>query len=98
MKDDLGRHNALDKGIGEGLMKKVDFGDKLLLTSGRISSEIVSKVLRCRLPILASAGAPTNQAVKLSRDANLTLLGFVRGKRMNVYSGEGRIICKKAEE
>ena len=98
MKDDLGRHNALDKVIGEGLMKKVDFGDKLLLTSGRISSEIVSKVLRCRLPVLASAGAPTNQAVKLARDANLTLLGFVRGKRMNVYSGEGRIICKKAEE
>lgn len=96
VKDDLGRHNAVDKVIGEGLLKKVDFGDRLLLTSGRISSEIVSKVLRCRAPVIASSGAPTNQAVKLARDANLTILGFVRGKRMNVYSGEGRIICKGA--
>ena len=95
--DDLGRHNAVDKVIGEGLLKRVGFGDKMLLTSGRISSEIVSKVLRCRAPVIASSGAPTNQAVKLARDANLTVLGFIRGKRMNVYSGEQRIICKGVE-
>lgn len=96
VKDDLGRHNALDKVIGEGLSKGIDFSGQVLMTSGRISSEIVSKVLRCRAPVLASAGAPTNQAVKMAREANLTLLGFVRGKRMNVYSGEKRIICREA--
>jgi FdhD protein len=92
--DDLGRHNAIDKVIGEGLLKRVDFGNKMLLTSGRISSEIVSKVLRCRVPMIISSGPPTNQAVKLARDANLTLLGFVRGTRMSIYSGEQRIISK----
>jgi FdhD protein len=97
-KDDLGRHNALDKVIGEGLSGGIDFNEQVLLTSGRVSSEIVSKVLRCRAPVLASAGAPTNQAVKLAREANLTLLGFVRGKRINIYSGEKRIICRGAEK
>jgi FdhD protein len=92
VKDDIGRHNALDKVIGEGLQKKIDFTSHMILTSGRISSEILSKVLRCGIPVLVSAGAPTNQAVKLAREANLTLIGFARGKRMSVYSGEQRII------
>lgn len=96
-RDDIGRHNALDKAIGAGLQRKIDFGSQVVLTSGRVSSEIASKALRCRFPILAAAGAPTNQAVKLARAANLTLLGFVRGQRMNVYSGEQRILCRKAE-
>ena len=96
-KDDIGRHNALDKVIGAGLQRKIDFASRVMLTSGRVSSEIVSKALRCRLPVLATGSAPTNQAVKLARAANLTLLGFVRGQRMNVYSGEQRIICRKAE-
>jgi len=95
-KDDLGRHNAIDKVIGEGLLQKVDFTSQVALTSGRISSEIVTKMLRCRIPILASSGAPTNQAVKLARGADLTLLGFVRGQRMNVYSGERRVLGRKA--
>ena len=90
-KDDLGRHNALDKAIGEGLQKKIDFRAQVALTSGRVSSEVVAKVLRCEVPVLASSGAPTNQAVKIAREANMTLLGFVRGQRMNIYSGEQRI-------
>jgi FdhD protein len=93
MKDDIGRHNALDKVIGEQMLKKADFSDKLVLTSGRISSEIISKVLRCKAPVMVSAGAPTNQAVKIAREANLTLVGFARGRRMNIYSGAGRIIA-----
>ena len=93
VRDDIGRHNALDKVIGEGLQRKIDFSKQAALTSGRISSEGVAKIIRCRIPILASAGAPTNQAVKIARDANLTLLGFVRGQRMNIYSGEQRIIA-----
>lgn len=93
IRDDIGRHNALDKVIGEGLHKRMDLKDYMIFTSGRISSEIISKALRSGAPLLASAGAPTNQAVKLARDANLSLLGFVRGKRMNIYSGEHRILC-----
>jgi FdhD protein len=62
-----------------------------LVTSGRISPEILSRVLRCQMPVIAAVGAPTNQAVKLARQANLTLVGRVRGDRMNVYSGEERI-------
>jgi FdhD protein len=91
-KDDIGRHNALDKAIGEGLHKKINFSTQMALTSGRVSSEIVAKVLRCQIPILASSGAPTNQAVKIAREANMTLLGFVRRQRLNVYSGKQRII------
>ncbi len=62
-----------------------------MLTTGRISSEIMSKILRCRVPVLVARGAPTNQAVKLAREINLTMIGFARGSRMNIFSGEGRI-------
>ncbi len=91
-KEDLGRHNAIDKVIGEALFRRIDFDEAVILTSGRISSEIISKVLRARVPVVVSAGAPTNQAVKLARQVHLTLVGFARASRMNIYSGEERII------
>jgi len=90
-KDDIGRHNALDKIIGEALLNSVLLEDKVLLSSGRVSSEIVSKVLRSRIPVVVSAGAPTNQAVKLSQESNLTLICLARGPRMIIFSGEERI-------
>ncbi|MBU3955757.1 formate dehydrogenase accessory sulfurtransferase FdhD [bacterium] len=91
-KEDIGRHNALDKIIGEALIKELDFENMIMLTSGRLSSEIMFKIRRTGVCIIVSRGAPTDQAVKLAREWNLTLAGFVRGGRMNVYSAEDRII------
>jgi FdhD protein len=91
-RDDIGRHNAIDKVVGEALYRGIAAADHMLLTSGRISSEILSKALRCRMPVIAAAGAPTNQAVRIARQMNITLLGRVRGSRMNLYSGEERIL------
>ena len=90
-KEDIGRHNAIDKVIGCALVS-VGFKDKILISSGRISSEILFKAQKTRIPLLISQSAPTNQAVKLARDMGLTLVGFARGSRMNVYSAEERII------
>jgi FdhD protein len=94
-RDDIGRHNALDKVIGEALSQGLDLSDTVMLTTGRISSEILSKVLRCRIPVIAALGSPTNQAIKLARVVNLTLVGHVRGTRMDVYSGEERLLSNK---
>ena len=91
-RDDIGRHNAIDKVVGFALSNNIGFADKFLLTSGRISSEILSKALRCRMPVIAAIGAPTNQAVKLARQVELTIAGLVRGPKMIVFSGEDRII------
>jgi FdhD protein len=91
-RDDIGRHNAIDKVVGEALSNNIGFADKFLMTSGRISSEILSKALRCRMPVIAAIGAPTNQAVKLARQVGLTIVGLVRGPKMIVFSGEERII------
>lgn len=90
-RDDIGRHNAIDKVIGEALLRRLSLEDKLILTSGRVSSEILSKVLRCRIPIIMAAGAPTNQAVKLARNVNLTVAGLARGHIMCIFSGKERI-------
>lgn len=94
-RDDIGRHNALDKAVGEALAQGLDFSEMIMLTTGRISSEILSKVLRCRVPVIAALGSPTNQAVKLARVVNLTLISHVRGSRMDVYSAEERLLLKK---
>ncbi len=91
-REDIGRHNALDKVIGRGLQDRVDFSKTLMVTSGRISSEVLFKIQKCGIPIIISRSAPTNQAVKLAKDMGITLVGFVRGNRMNVYSGEERIL------
>ena len=91
-KEDIGRHNALDKVIGEALIRGVNMKDLVILTSGRISTEIISKVEKTRAVFLISRSAPTNQAIKLAKELNLTLIGFARGKRMNVYAADERVI------
>jgi FdhD protein len=91
-REDIGRHNAVDKVIGGGLAEGVDFGSCLLLSSGRITSEILHKAVRCRVPVLVSRAAPTDRSVELARGFNLTLAGFARGRRMNLYSAPWRIV------
>ncbi len=84
---DIGRHNAVDKVIGEALLEGTALHDKMLYTTGRISSDIVLKSLRAKIPLLVSRSAPLAQAVKLAREYNLGVVGFLRGKRFNIYSG-----------
>jgi FdhD protein len=89
--EDVGRHNAIDKIFGRCLLEDIPVTDRLVVTSGRISSEILLKVARRRIPLIASKSAPTDLGVKLANDLGITLVGFVRGKRMNVYANRWRI-------
>jgi len=90
-REDIGRHNAVDKVIGVCLLQCVPFADKILLTSGRLSSEIIHKAARCGLPIVVSRSAPTDRSVALAREQGITLVGFARGARMNLYSVPERV-------
>lgn len=90
--EDLGRHNALDKLFGECLMRGINFDDKIIVTSGRISSEMLIKCARRKIPLLISRSAATSLAVELARKAGITLIGFVRGERMNIYANGWRTI------
>lgn len=91
IKEDIGRHNAFDKVIGEALQIGINFEDKLMYTTGRVSSDIMIKAVRGGIPVLVSHSAPTDSAIKLAVAANIALVGFVRGDRMNVYSGFERV-------
>ena len=90
-KEDIGRHNAVDKVFGECLIKDVETDGKIFLTSGRISSEILLKTVRRGIAIVASRSAPTSLAVQFAEKAGIALVGFVRGRRMNIYSNAYRI-------
>lgn len=90
--EDLGRHNALDKVFGEALWEGMGLNDKLILTSGRLSSEMVIKVLKRGISTIVSPSAPTDLAVRIAQKMGMTLVGFARGLRMNIYSAEQRIM------
>jgi len=89
--EDIGRHNAIDKVLGELILKGRKRGANVLITSGRVSSDVLIKASRARIPVIISKSAPTDLAVKLARDLGITLVGFARGSRMNVYANESRI-------
>jgi FdhD protein len=89
--EDIGRHNALDKVIGHSLLEGITLGDKTVITSGRISSPVVMKMARALIPVLVSRSAPTSEAARLAEAFGLTLIGFARGNRFNVYSNGWRI-------
>ncbi|SHH16916.1 formate dehydrogenase accessory sulfurtransferase FdhD [Tepidibacter thalassicus] len=84
--EDIGRHNALDKIVGMCLIEDIDLHDKIILTSGRISSEIVIKIAKIKIPVIVSRSAPTSLAIDIARELNITLIGFARGEKMNIYS------------
>ncbi len=90
--EDIGRHNALDKIFGECVLGDIPTDDRMIIVSGRISSEMLLKVAGRNIPIVMSVAAPTSAGVKLANDLDVTLIGLVRGKRMNVYSGARRLV------
>jgi len=89
--EDLGRHNAVDKLIGKAFLAGIHMDDKILISSGRVSGEIMTKVIRSRIPILISRAAPTCMSVSYAEDHGITLIGFARGNRMNIYSHPWRV-------
>jgi len=92
LREDIGRHNAVDKVIGWALLEhRVPLSESVLLVSGRGGFEIVQKAIVAGLPIVASVSAPSSLAVQLARELRLTLIGFLRGRRFVIYAGEERI-------
>jgi len=89
--EDLGRHNALDKVIGYGLLHDIDFGRTLAASTGRQPSEMILKCRSAGIPIVATKGVPTALAVEMAREAGITIAGLVRGSTMTVYSHPDRI-------
>jgi FdhD protein len=89
--EDVGRHNAVDKAIGMAALAGTDFSQCFLALSGRLSGDVVFKAAKVGLPIAASLAAALTSGIDMAEQANLTLAGFVRGKRMNIYVAPERI-------
>ncbi len=89
--EDIGRHNAVDKLIGKAFLQSISVENKILITSGRVTSEIMTKAGRNRFPVLISRAAPSCMALSYAEDMGITLIGFARGDLMNIYTWPNRI-------
>jgi len=90
-REDIGRHNAVDKVVGHCVLQGIECSDKAIMVTGRLSSEMVTKAARLGVPLVISRTAPTSSALKIADEVGLTLIGFARGQRMNIYSHPYRI-------
>jgi FdhD protein len=95
--EDIGRHNTLDKIIGECLLRKIPTRDKILLTSGRVSSEMLRKAAKMQAPLIASLTSPTDQAVLMARELGIILIGYARGSHLTVYANPTRLQIPHAD-
>ncbi len=89
--EDIGRHNALDKIFGRCILEDIPTDNRIVISSGRVSSEILLKVVKINIPIILSISAPTDLAVRLADSLGVTLVGFIRVRRMNVYTNGWRV-------
>ncbi len=96
--EDVGRHNAMDKVIGRAVMQRLDLRQLVALLSGRISFEMALKAIRAGIPLLAAVSAPTTMALDLAQEMNLTLVGFAREDRINIYTRPHRLSDLEGEE
>lgn len=96
--EDIGRHNTLDKIRGECLVRGIETEDRIVLTTGRLSSEMLYKAMRMGTPIAVSRSTPTNLSIRLAQHWGITLIGYVRGRRMRIYTGRERVITPEIEE
>ena len=90
--EDVGRHNAVDKIKGEALLRGIPTADRILLSTGRVSSEMLLKAARMGVPIVASRTSPTEMAVGLAEQLNITVCGYVRPDGLNLYAGDGLVL------
>ena len=94
VREDVGRHNALDKAVGEALTRKASFGDSFVLLSGRMSFEMVAKAARAGISDVAAVSAPTALAVELAKQLGMFLAGFARGRSAVIYSGNDALLAE----
>jgi len=90
--EDVGRHNAVNKVIGIAAIKEIEFGELFLASTGRLSGDIIFKAAKVGIPIVSSLGAALDSGFEMAKNANLTLAGFVRGNRINIYTYPERIL------
>jgi FdhD protein len=90
-RDDIGRHNAVDMIVGHAFLNNLSLDDKMLITTGRLTSEILIKAAKVGIPVLASRNTATTLAIELAKSLNITLIGYARAGKFTVYSGEERI-------
>jgi FdhD protein len=91
LREDVGRHNAMDKAMGHCLLRGIELGDKIVATSGRASYEMVAKSIRAGIAIVASLSSPTSLAVELAEAHGCTLIGYMRGNRFSIYTHGERV-------